>query len=136
MVHFTWFSSAALFYSCSQCMHHCMRVTPFGYPRVIGYVLLTVAFRSLSRPSSPYSSIGIRHRPIFRLTILSFPPPKSTPALPGSSVKRTFPHSQSQASTFRLPYSRTSGFFLPFSSSVKEQISEQESLLILEYGTG
>ena len=31
-------------------------VTPFGNPRVKGYVLLTVAFRSLSRPSSPYSS--------------------------------------------------------------------------------
>ena len=29
-----------------------------------GYVLLTAAFRSLSRPSSPYSSTGIRHRPI------------------------------------------------------------------------
>ena len=27
-------------------------VPPFGYLRVIGYVLLTAAFRSLSRPSS------------------------------------------------------------------------------------
>ena len=35
-------------------------------------MLLSAAFRSLSRPSSPYSSIGIRHEPIFRLTILSF----------------------------------------------------------------
>ena len=34
----------------------CWRVTPFGYLRVNGYVLLTAAFRSLSRPSSPYSS--------------------------------------------------------------------------------
>jgi hypothetical protein len=32
------------------------RVTPFGNLRVAGYVLLTAAFRSLSRPSSPYSS--------------------------------------------------------------------------------
>lgn len=48
------------------------RITPFGHPRVKGYVLLSAAFRSLSRPSSPYSSIGIRHEPIFRLTILSF----------------------------------------------------------------
>ena len=32
------------------------RITPFGYPGVNGYVLLTPAFRSLSRPSSPYSS--------------------------------------------------------------------------------
>ena len=32
------------------------RITPFGYPGVNGYVLLSPAFRSLSRPSSPYSS--------------------------------------------------------------------------------
>ena len=32
------------------------RITPFGNPRVNGYVLLTVAYRSLSRPSSSYSS--------------------------------------------------------------------------------
>ena len=29
------------------------RVAPFGYPRVAGHLHLTVAFRSLSRPSSP-----------------------------------------------------------------------------------
>ena len=28
------------------------RVSPFGYLRVYGYLLLTAAFRSLSRPSS------------------------------------------------------------------------------------
>ena len=28
-------------------------VPPFGYPRIKGYLLLPVAFRSLSRPSSP-----------------------------------------------------------------------------------
>ena len=28
------------------------RVSPFGYPRIKGYLLLPVAFRSLSRPSS------------------------------------------------------------------------------------
>ena len=32
--------------------HYRMWVPPFGHPRVIGYVLLTAAFRSLSRPSS------------------------------------------------------------------------------------
>ena len=32
------------------------RITPFGHPGVNGYVLLTPAFRSLSRPSSPDSS--------------------------------------------------------------------------------
>ena len=32
------------------------RVTPFGYPRIIGCVLLPEAFRSLPRPSSSDSS--------------------------------------------------------------------------------
>ena len=32
------------------------RITPFGNPGVNGYVLLTPAYRSLSRPSSPDSS--------------------------------------------------------------------------------
>ena len=32
------------------------RITPFGNPGVNGYVLLTPAYRSLSRPSSPGSS--------------------------------------------------------------------------------
>ena len=31
-------------------------VTPFGDPRIIGYLLLHAAFRSLSRPSSSASS--------------------------------------------------------------------------------
>ena len=73
MVHFTQYGPAGLFYSSSQCMPHGMRVTPFGCPRINGYVLLPGAFRSLSRPSSPCSSIGIRHGPILRLTILFFP---------------------------------------------------------------
>ena len=41
------------------------RVTPFGYLRINGYVLLHAAFRSLSRPSSSYSSTGIHHKPMF-----------------------------------------------------------------------
>ena len=32
------------------------RVSPFGYRRVVGYLLLTAAFRSLSRPSSALSA--------------------------------------------------------------------------------
>ncbi len=80
-----WFTSLSMapltyFIQSLWCIYHYMRVTPFGYLRVKGYVLLTAAFRSLSRPSSPYSSIGIHHEPMFRLTILSFSPslyPKS-----------------------------------------------------------
>ena len=37
-------------------MHYHRRVPPFGYLRVFGYVLLTAAFRSLSRPSSAPSA--------------------------------------------------------------------------------
>ena len=33
-----------------------MRVTPFGYPGIIGCLLLPPAFRSLPRPSSPSGS--------------------------------------------------------------------------------
>ena len=42
-------------YSCIQVTVNCW-ITPFGHPGVTGYVLLTPAFRSLSRPSSPYGS--------------------------------------------------------------------------------
>ena len=66
-------TSAAYFIQLSG-FQFCWRVTPFGYLRVNGYVLLPAAFRSLSRPSSSYGSIGIRHRPVFHLTILLIPP--------------------------------------------------------------
>ena len=39
------------------------RVSPFGHPRVAGYLPLTAAFRSLSRPSSPPGATGIRRAP-------------------------------------------------------------------------
>ena len=48
-------TSAAYFIQLSGFQFY-WRVTPFGHLRVKGYVLLTAAFRSLSRPSSPYSS--------------------------------------------------------------------------------
>ena len=38
--------------SCTDKCHPDIWVTPFGYLRIIGYVLLPSAFRSLSRPSS------------------------------------------------------------------------------------
>ena len=74
MVHFTQYDFRTLFHSGAGCRNRSLRVTPFGYPRITGYVLLPAAFRSLSRPSSSYGSIGIRHRPIFHLTILLIPP--------------------------------------------------------------
>ena len=37
-------------------VHYYSRISPFGYLRVIGYLLLTAAFRSLSRPSSAPSA--------------------------------------------------------------------------------
>ena len=46
MFHFTGFASL------SGCSPLGLRVAPFGYPRLNGYLLLIVAFRSLSRPSS------------------------------------------------------------------------------------
>ena len=42
----------ALSFSCSSDWAFLSRVPPFGYLRLAGYLLLTVAFRSLSRPSS------------------------------------------------------------------------------------
>jgi hypothetical protein len=38
-----------------MCRFDPTRVTPFGYLRITGCVLLTAAFRSLPRPSSPDS---------------------------------------------------------------------------------
>ena len=56
MVHFTRCSSCILYIQIFRWQHHCCRITPFGNPGVNGYVLLTPAYRSLSRPSSPGSS--------------------------------------------------------------------------------
>ena len=51
MVHFPRLALSAL---CIQAVVY--RVPPFGNRRVNGYVLLTVAYRSFSRPSSPLSA--------------------------------------------------------------------------------
>jgi hypothetical protein len=56
MVQFTQCGFLTLFYSGTECWNHFQRVTPFGYPGITGYVLLPLAYRSLSRPSSPRSS--------------------------------------------------------------------------------
>ncbi len=72
-----WFTSPSLtpqhyFIHASRCMDLSMRVTPFGHLRLIGYVHLPAAFRSLSRPSSSRSSTGIRRGPIIAWPYLSF----------------------------------------------------------------
>ena len=56
-----WFSSPSVasvsyFIQIFGYWDHSQWVTPFGYPGITGYVLLPLAFRSLSRPSSPRSS--------------------------------------------------------------------------------
>ena len=53
MFQFPAFPSYTLLYSCMDCqVFFPNRVSSFGYLWVIGYLLLTTAFRSLSRPSS------------------------------------------------------------------------------------
>ena len=51
MVHFPRLALSVLYIQTVVC-----RVPPFGNQRVNGYVLLTVAYRSFSRPSSPSSA--------------------------------------------------------------------------------
>ena len=51
------------------CRDHSRRVSPFGYPRVNGYLPLTAAFRSLSRPSSPPRATGIPHAPFLSFLV-------------------------------------------------------------------
>ena len=56
-----WFTShgvapPAYFIQLSRYRNRSLWVTPFGHPRINGYLLLPVAFHSLSRPSSPRSS--------------------------------------------------------------------------------
>ena len=124
MVHFTWYDPAALFYSDSQCMNHFMRVTPFGYSRINGYVLLPGTFRSLSRPSSPCSSIGIRHGPIFRLTILFFPHKRhSIPPRRAFKIKRARLKSSrlSCCLHWHIAITCSAPTSFPFSSHVKNQ---------------
>ncbi len=53
MVQFPSYGSVHLWIQCTVTRHDPGRVTPFGHRRITGYVLLPVAFRSLSRPSSP-----------------------------------------------------------------------------------
>ena len=54
------------------------RVSPFGHLRVIGYLLLTAAFRSLSRPSSALSAKASSLRP-YQLNLYSLPAVETVP---------------------------------------------------------
>ncbi len=59
------------------------RVTPFGYPGIIGCLLLPRAFRSLPRPSSPDSSKASTVDPysLDHIILQSFPVYLKTPRL-------------------------------------------------------
>ena len=63
MFQFTPFPSLRLYIHLRIPAYYCRWVPPFGYLRVVGYLLLTAAFRSLSRPSSPPRATGIPHAP-------------------------------------------------------------------------
>jgi hypothetical protein len=52
MFQFPSFPTTHYGFMCGRPGIHPGRVSPFGHPRVAGYLRLTVAFRSLSRPSS------------------------------------------------------------------------------------
>ena len=76
-----WFTSPSMalpsyFIQTLQCMNHFIRVTPFGHPRITGYVLLPAAFRSLSRPSSPVSSKASA-MDLYSLDHITFPLPST-----------------------------------------------------------
>ena len=59
------FSSPGSPLAYARCRDRSRRVSPFGHPRVTGYLPLTAAFRSLSRPSSPPRATGIPRAPLF-----------------------------------------------------------------------
>ena len=63
------------------------RVSPFGHLRVIGYVLLAAAFRSLSRPSSALSAKAST----LRSFVLDPPPPSVAAWVSGNSVLPAYP---------------------------------------------
>ena len=56
MVQFPGFTAHGTMCSRHGTRHSDVWVTPFGHPRITGYLLLHAAFRSLSRPSSSASS--------------------------------------------------------------------------------
>ena len=108
MVHFTLYGPAALFCSCERCGPRGPRVTPFGHPRINGHVHLPGASRSLSRPSSPCGSTGIRRGPM-----IAWPYPPSRPRGLSVGIWLFISFTRSPALAVLLS-------FLPFSCPVKD----------------
>ena len=108
MVHFTQYRSAAVSSSRARCMPYDIRVTPFGYLRISGCVLLPAAFRSLPRPSSPDSSQASAAN-LFLLDHILFPAPKASNR---SSAQTFFPSLYFQRACVPCRYALTSVLFL------------------------
>ena len=73
------FSSPGSPLAYARCRNRFRRVSPFGHPRVTGYLPLTAAFRSLSRPSSPPRATGIPRAPLFAFFYLFRPAAPTRP---------------------------------------------------------
>ena len=118
----------AYFIQLFRCQNRSWRVTPFGYSGINGYVLLPLTFRSLSRPSSSHSSIGIHHKPMFRLTILLFLFPRFSFASLGL-FSLAFPRSTRPGLTFSSPFPNSfhfrfaRSFRFPFPRHFKDPIT-------------
>jgi len=63
MFHFTGYRFATLCIQVAMTEYYLRRVTPFGHPRVKACLPLTVAYRSLPRPSSPLGTKAFMIRP-------------------------------------------------------------------------
>ena len=84
------------------------RVSPFGYLRINGYLLLPAAFRSLPRPSSPDSSQASAAN-LFLLDHILFPAPKASNRF---SAQTFFPSLYFQRACVPCRYALTSVLFL------------------------
>ena len=63
MFHFPGYSAEALYIQTPATLHYEGRVAPFGNLRIIAYLPLPEAYRSLSRPSSPAGAKASTVRP-------------------------------------------------------------------------
>ena len=115
-----WFTSPSValpsyFIQTMQCMNRFIRVTPFGNPRITGYVLLPAAFRSLSRPSSPAGSKASA-MDLYSLDHITFLPPESClkPLQQASSLP-AFTRSPSGSLLYKL-------LVVPFPSNFKDHL--------------